>query len=133
MTSEGVIYMANLFSNVPQGDLFGIKPKGDFNYQQAAKFLGMNKRAVAKAAGISETSVRYDSRMPTDLKEFFLEIISVVSIVSTQFNQEKEKTRLWFSMPNPLLGGVTPLQMILLGKHKKLMKFIQRAISGEMP
>lgn len=125
--------MANIFSNVPEGDLFGIKNDGSFNYQEAAKFLGMNKKAVAKAAGVSESSVRYDSRIPTDLKGFFMEIISVVTIVSNQFSQDKEKTQLWFSMPNPLLGGVTPLQMILLGKHKKLFKFIQRSISGEMP
>lgn len=125
--------MHNLFSNVPQGDLFGINKDNNINYHEAAKFLGMSKKAVAKAAGIAAASVRYDARMSTDLKEFFLELISVVSIVSAQFSQDKEKTRLWFSMPNPLLGGVTPINMIMLGKHKKLLKFIQRSISGEMP
>jgi hypothetical protein len=125
--------MANIFSNVPEGDLFGIKTKKTFDYQEAAKFLGMNKKAIARASGVSESSVRYDERMPTDLKNFFLELISVVTIVSNQFIQDKDKTRLWFSMPNPLLGGVSPIQMILLGKHKKLIKFIQRSINGEMP
>lgn len=125
--------MDNIFSNIPEGDLFGIKSNNHFNYQEAAKFLGMNKKEVAKAAGLSESSIRYDERMPTDLKDFFMELISVLSIVSSQLKQDKEKTRLWFNMPNPMLGGVSPLQMILLGKHKKLMKFIQRSINGEMP
>jgi hypothetical protein len=125
--------MSKIFAVVPEGDLFGIKTNGSFDYQEAARFLDMNKKAVARAAGVSEASVRYDARMPNDLKEFFLELISVVALVSNQFKEDREKTRLWFSMPNPLLGGVTPIQMILLGKHKKLIKFIQRSINGEMP
>ena len=125
--------MDNIFSNIPEGDLFGIKTKSDFNYQEAAKFFGLDKKKVAKAAGVAESSVRYDERMPTDLREFFMEIISVISVVSSQFKEDKEKTKLWFNMPNPMLGGVSPLQMILIGKHKKLIKFIQRSISGEGP
>jgi len=125
--------MDNIFSNIPTGDLFGIKTDQGFDYQEAAKFLSMNKKAVAKAAGVSEQSVRYDERMPTDLKEFFMELVSVLSVVSSQLGEDKDKTRLWFNMPNPMLGGVSPMNMILLGKHKKLMKFIQRSISGEMP
>ncbi len=124
--------MDKIFSNIPQGDLFGIKTAQGFDYQEAAKFFTMNKKAVAKAAGVSEQSVRYDDRMPTDLEEFFMELVSVLSVVSSQLGQDKEKTKLWFNMPNPMLGGVSPLNMILLGKHKKLMKFIQRSMSGEM-
>lgn len=125
--------METIFSNIPQGDLFGIKTAGSFDYQEAARFLGMNKREVAKAAGVAESSVRYDERMPTGLKDFFMELISVLSVVSSQLEQDKEKTLLWFNMPNPMLGGVSPLQLILIGKHKKLMKFIQRSMSGESP
>lgn len=125
--------MNNIFANVPKGDLFGIKANNHFNYKIAADFLGLNKKEVAKAAGISQSSVRYDERMPTDLKDFFLELISVLSVVSSNLEDDKERTRLWFSLPNPMLGGLSPVQMILIGKHKKLMKFIERSISGEMP
>lgn len=125
--------MQNIFSNIPETDLFGIKTGGDFNYHEAAKFFGMDKKKVAKAAGVAEASVRYDARMPTDLKDFFMEIISVLSVVSSHLGHDKEKTKLWFSMPNPLLGGVTPAEMIFIGKHKKLMKLIQRSMSGDNP
>jgi len=127
--------MNQLFANLPSGNLFGVISKdGAYDYQQAAKLVGINsKRAVARAAGISEQSVRYDERMPVNLKEFFLEIISVLSIVAKETNNDREKVRLWFSMPNPMLGGVSPSQMILIGKYKKLLKFIERSLNGETP
>lgn len=127
--------MNQLFANLPSGNLFGIINKdGAYDYQQAAKLVGIStKKAVARAAGISEQSVRYDERMPINLKEFFMEIISVLSIVARETNNDKEKVRLWFTMPNPMLGGVSPSQMILIGKYKKLLKFIERSLNGEMP
>ena len=125
--------MSGIFSNIPRDDLFGLKGQAGFDYKKTAKFLGLKKRQVAKAAGISESSVRYDDRMPTDLIDFFKELISVLAVVSKQFEGNKEETLLWFNMPNPLLGGVAPIHMIVLGKHKKLMKFIQRSLEGEMP
>lgn len=125
--------MNPLFANIPQDDLFGIKTKDGFNYKKMTQLLGFNKRKVAKAAGISESSVRYDGRMPVDLEDFFRELISVLAVVSKQFDGDKQETLLWFNMPNTLLGGLSPAQMITLGKHKKLMKFIQRSIEGNMP
>ena len=126
--------MNQLFANLPTGNLLGvIKENGVYDYQQAAKLVGINsKKAVAKAAGIPELSVRYDDRMSVNLKEFFNEIISVLSIVAKEMNNDKDKVRLWFSMPNPVLGGVSPSQMILIGKYKKLLKFIERSLNGEM-
>lgn len=125
--------MQNLFSNVPRDEFFGLKTKSGYDFKKTAQFLNLDKRSVAKAAGISEASVRYDERMPTDLKNFFFEIISVLAIVANQFDGNKEQTQVWFNMPNPLLGGISPITMIALGKQKKLMRFIQRSLNGEMP
>jgi len=36
---------------------------------------------------------------------------------------------LWFETPNPLLGGITPLDMIKMGRHEKLFKFIDNQIA----
>lgn len=36
---------------------------------------------------------------------------------------------LWFKVANPQLGGMTPREMIQTGRYKKLIKFIQSALS----
>jgi len=36
---------------------------------------------------------------------------------------------LWFETPNPLLGGISPLDMIKIGRHEKLFKFIDNQIA----
>jgi len=38
------------------------------------------------------------------------------------------KTIAWFDTPNPGLGNVSPYDMIMLGKEKKLEKFIDDAM-----
>ena len=124
--------MTDLFSSIPEGDLFGLKGKNGYDFRKTASFLGLNRRNIAKAAKISEQSVRYDERTPADLKDFFMKIISVICIVAKQFDYDKENTKLWFNMPNPMLGGVSPVQMIILGKYGKLMKFIQRSLDGDI-
>ena len=40
---------------------------------------------------------------------------------------DSEKTRLWFSSKNPLLGNVSPDQMLENGKAMRLRQFIDEA------
>jgi hypothetical protein len=41
------------------------------------------------------------------------------------FAGNEEKTDLWFSTPNPLLGGISPGKMIALGREDRLLRFVQ--------
>jgi len=34
----------------------------------------------------------------------------------------------WFTTPNPLLGGVSPIWMIKTGRGKRLLQFIENLI-----
>lgn len=43
------------------------------------------------------------------------------------FNGNTNKTNLWFTTLNPMLGGVTPNSMMNTGRGHKLKKFIQEA------
>lgn len=43
--------------------------------------------------------------------------------------RDKDKTRLWFETKNPLLGDLSPSDMIAIGRVKKLEKFIENAIA----
>lgn len=44
------------------------------------------------------------------------------------FNGDTEKTWLWFRTPNPMLGQESPLNMIKVGREKKVMNFIDNAL-----
>jgi hypothetical protein len=44
------------------------------------------------------------------------------------FDDDLFKTHLWFSTDNPMLGGTSPNQMILDGRGKKLIKFINQQL-----
>lgn len=56
-----------------------------------------------------------------------------VSREINSFFHDEAKTTLWLNTENPLLGDVTPLSMILLGRTEKLQKHIQACFDGNRP
>lgn len=46
------------------------------------------------------------------------------------FKGDEEKAHLWFSTPNPQLGGVSPDAMIFLDRDEKLYQFIDNELEG---
>jgi len=44
--------------------------------------------------------------------------------VASFFKQNEKKTVRWFFAENPMLGGIRPIEMIIMGRQKKLMQFI---------
>lgn len=46
------------------------------------------------------------------------------------FNCDSNKTREWFEFNNPLLGGLSPNEMIKMGNIKKLEKFIDNQLES---
>lgn len=121
-----------------QNDLFSNVPKHEYlnlinNPINVPKFLGLEKDDVSKAANISKASVRYDDRIPADLKNLLNEIAVVCELVATHFEGDERKTALWFKMENPALGGISPKDMIRYGRFKKLKAFIQNQLEGNVP
>lgn len=45
-------------------------------------------------------------------------------LVNKYFDGNQEKIKTWFSTPNPLMGGVTPLHMLVIGRDAKLLATI---------
>jgi hypothetical protein len=45
-----------------------------------------------------------------------------------QFFNDDVKTKLWFQTPNPMLGNVSPRDMIRLGRYNKLLRFVAQAM-----
>lgn len=44
------------------------------------------------------------------------------------FNQDHERTKLWFDTRNPSLGDVSPAEMLAAGRAEKLWKWVKLQI-----
>lgn len=122
---------ASLFSSVPQEDYFHIFDKGEPDAKKVIDFLKYKKEDVSRAANVPVSSVRYDEKMPSELRERLVEWATAINLVGSYFKDEN-KTMLWFQIPNPQLGGMSPRDMIRVGRFKKLLRFVQTALDGNI-
>lgn len=51
--------------------------------------------------------------------------------IKKYFKGDIKKTWVWFKLPNPALGNVSPIQMLRSGRTDKLIKFIDYAVKGD--
>lgn len=120
-----------------QPALFRTSPQDYFHFfdehtfvdgEKVVKTLKYKKEDVSAAANVPLSSIRYDEKkMPAELKERLTQWATALNLVAGFF-QDKNKTIIWFFMPNPLLGGMSPRDMIRVGRFKKLLHFIQTAL-----
>jgi antitoxin Xre/MbcA/ParS-like protein len=122
-----------LFENIPKEDFLGLFPGDRTDFQKVVKLLDFGKNDVARASNVSVHSVRYDPpKMPKELQDRLIEWAVALNLVA-QFFKDEHKTVLWFKTPNPLLGDMTPRDMIRVGRFRKLRRFIQNALSENEP
>lgn len=57
----------------------------------------------------------------------------IVDLVMTHMGWDMDHTLTWMNMENPLLGGVSPMQMVLMGRSSKLLSFVQACIDESKP
>ena len=118
----------SLFRTVPAKDYLHLFDKGMPDGEKVVKLLNYKKADVSVAANVPVASVRYEpKKMPAELKERLTEWATALNLVAGFFN-DNDKTILWFCMPNPLLGDMSPRDMIRVGRFKKLLNFIQSAL-----
>jgi hypothetical protein len=117
-----------LFNTVPPQDYGHFFNEGKPDTKKLLKFLEFSKDDIAKATDIPMPSIRYDEKMPSELRKRLIEWATAINLVLGFFKNDQIKTMLWFSMPNHLLGEVSPKDMIRMGRFKKLLKFIQTAL-----
>lgn len=118
-----------LFNTVPKKNRLPLYDKDEVNYQKVADLLNFKHKDVATGAAIPLDSVRYDEKMPKDLQERIEQWANLMELVAEHF-RDAEKTLLWFKMPNPMLGNVSPRDMIRYGRYKKLYKFVIQALQA---
>jgi hypothetical protein len=118
---------ANLFETMPK-DYMAFGHGEHFDARRVPEMLDLNKQDVSRIASVSVKSVRYDDAIPLQMRERLEEIANTINMVAQAFNGDINKTVSWFRARNPLLGDVSPKDMIRLGRYERLRKFIINAM-----
>jgi hypothetical protein len=119
---------SGLFENIPDDVLsFGRGP--GFDAKRVADWLNLDKSEVSRISSVAQTSVRYDDNMPRPVHDRLEEIALICNQVARIFDGDVIKTALWFKTKNPLLGDISPRDMVRLGRYDRLRKFIISAIA----
>ena len=116
-----------LFDNVPD-DVMNFGQGDSFDAKRVQTLLNLKKEDVSRIASVSVKSVRYDDAIPEQVRERLEEIGSTINMVAQTFAGDPEKTVIWFRSKNPMLGDVSPRDMIRLGRYDRLRKFIINAM-----
>lgn len=111
----------------PKTDYFQLLPKGEPDGKKTVQFLRYKKEDVSSAADVPLRSVRYDQEMPIEMREQLIQWATAINLVGNFFG-DGDKGLLWFQIPNPLLGNLTPRNMIRVGRFKKLFRLIKAAL-----
>jgi hypothetical protein len=117
-----------LFNTVAKQDYLGFWADQSLNAREVVDFLGLDKRDVAKLADVAPSSVRFDQKIPKEVLERLLEIANICGLVAQFFSGDVAKTALWFKTKNPLLGDISPRDMIRYGRYARLQKFVSDAL-----
>lgn len=116
-----------LFNTVPD-DVLHFGRGQEFIPKRVPELLGLKKEDVSRLSSVSVKSVRYDENMPEQMRDRLEEIANIINMVAAEFDGDAEKTASWFKARNPLLGDVSPRDMIRLGRYERLRKFIINAL-----
>jgi len=121
------------WNSVPKSDIFDlVGSDGLPNGKRISESLGFNKKDTSHATGIERAKIRYDKKMPKELRKRLTEWATAINLVGSFFN-DYEKTMAWFQTPNYHLGNIPPASMIKAGRYNRLVSFIQSSLEGNLP
>jgi hypothetical protein len=69
--------------------------------------------------------------IPIPVAERLREIANVANLVAEFFNGDATKVSLWFELANPMLGNISPRNLIRGGRHRRLLNFVLDAHEAE--
>jgi hypothetical protein len=121
------------FTTVAKKDYLGFWANRCFDARRVVEFLALDRGDVAKLAGISLASVRWHRKIPSEVLERLQEIAGTCGLVAEFFGVDASKTALWFKAENPLLGNISPRDMIRYGRYEKLHRFVMTALEDNAP
>ena len=121
---------SKLFGTVPEHDYLGFWPRGTFDALRVVRFLEFTKIDVARIARVATASVRFDQKIPKNVLDRLTEIATVCGLVAQFFGGDLRRTSLWFKTKNPILGDVSPQDMILRDRFDGLRTFVLEALAA---
>lgn len=80
---------------------------------------------------VSNGSVRLDAPIPDAVTTRVHEIACIASLVAEYFNGDANKVALWFDLANPMLGNISPRNLIRAGRQQAVLNFVMEAREGE--
>ena len=100
--------------------------EGEVKVKETREFLSLSMQQLADVFGLTLDQVR-ETRMSDKVKEKIKELAAALEFVAETFDGNATKTKFWIKTPNPNFGGSTPLNLIIHGKHQKVLNFILAA------
>jgi uncharacterized protein (DUF2384 family) len=117
----------SLFNTVSSQDGLNFWRGNVLDFQRVRDFTGLESRDLARIAGVAKSSVRFDAKAPKEVREHLENIANICNLIF-QFFQSDVKTKLWLQTPNPMLGNMSPRDMIRFGRFAKLQRFVTQAM-----
>lgn len=113
-------------------DLLGLYSGQRTDYKRVAELAKLSKEDLSKIADVAKSSVRFDDAIPAAVAERLREIANIANLVAEYFNGDAQKVGLWFELPNPMLGNVSPRTLIRGNRYKRLLNFVLDAREAEL-
>jgi len=121
----------SIVSHIANGDLLHLYREGRPDYKRIADLIKLSKADLGKISQVAKSSVRFDANIPEPVAERLREIANIANLVAEFFGGDVQKVGLWFEIANPMLGNVSPRDMIRIGRYKRLLNFVVSARDAE--
>jgi hypothetical protein len=121
--------MQYLMSTVPKSNNYPDLQNNE-TLRLVAQDLELSNEDLANEIAVRVSSIRWDDSMPPKLRQRLREYALISDHILNYFEGDKARTAHWFKIPNPLLGGLSPRQMVSLGNGIKLQEIIVNQIHG---
>ena len=120
-----------IVSHIANEDLLHLYREGRPDYKRIADLVKLTKADLGKISQVAKSSVRFDANIPEPVAERLREIANIANLVAEFFGGNAQKVGLWFEIANPMLGNVSPRDMIRIGRYKRLLNFVVSAREAE--
>jgi hypothetical protein len=112
-------------------DVLHLYTDGRPDYKRIAELAKLSKADLGKLSQVAKSSVRFDAHIPEPVAQRLREIANIANLVGEFFAGDAQKVGLWFEIANPMLGNVSPRDMIRIGRYKRLLNFVIEAREAE--
>lgn len=124
----------SIAAHIARKDLLGLYQEGGHpDYKRIAELVQLSKSDLSKLTGVAKSSVRFDANIPVPVAERLREFANIANLVAEFFEGDVQKVALWFELSNPMLGSLSPRNMIRAGRYKRLLNFVLDAREAENP